>query len=104
MLSFTVEAWVLLDFTTGQYDPKQAAKTVKKWIINNKLRLLLWLSQSSDLNPFKNLGLIVKSKLSNCKFSNAEACFAAFTVELNLIIIVNLMPKKIKAKEYLTEY
>uniref|UniRef100_A0AAZ3RVB6 Tc1-like transposase DDE domain-containing protein n=1 Tax=Oncorhynchus tshawytscha TaxID=74940 RepID=A0AAZ3RVB6_ONCTS len=36
-------------------DPKHTSKVVAKWLKDNKVKVLEWLSQSPDLNPIENL-------------------------------------------------
>ena len=36
-------------------DPKHTSKVVAKWLKDNKVKVLEWSSQSSDLNPIENL-------------------------------------------------
>ena len=36
-------------------DPKHTSKVVAKWLKDNKVKVLKWPSQSSDLNPIENL-------------------------------------------------
>ncbi len=35
-------------------NPKQTLKSTQKWVTEHKMKLLPWLSQSSDLNPVEN--------------------------------------------------
>ncbi|MGH0169174.1 UNVERIFIED_CONTAM: hypothetical protein FKN15_056301 [Acipenser sinensis] len=36
-------------------DPKHTSKSTKKWLIDHKINILQWPSQSSDLIPIENL-------------------------------------------------
>ncbi len=42
----------------GSFNPTiiqtQTSKTTQKWVTEHKTKLLLWLFQSSDLNPMEN--------------------------------------------------
>ena len=35
-------------------DPKHTSKVVAKWLKDNKVKVLEWLSQSPDLNPIED--------------------------------------------------
>ena len=35
--------------------PKHTSKSTQKWFCENKINVLQWLSQSSDLNPIENM-------------------------------------------------
>ena len=44
-------------------DPKHTSKDVEKWLKDNKVKLLEWLSQSPDLNPVENVWAELKKRV-----------------------------------------
>ena len=46
-------------------DPKHTSKKVKEWLEEQEFRTMVWLAQSSDLNPIKHLGVFSKEDLQS---------------------------------------
>ena len=67
-------------------DPKHRALSVQNYL-NNKvnegvIELLDWPSQSPDINPIEHLWKLIKTKLSNKKFSNLDALPFNYQIEI----------------------
>ena len=44
-------------------DPKHTSKVVAKWLKDNKVKVLEWLSQSLDLKPIENMWAELKRRV-----------------------------------------
>lgn len=51
-------------------DPKHTAKSVKKWISDNKIEVVPWPAQSPDLNPIENLWHDVDKRIDRSNATN----------------------------------
>lgn len=95
-------------------DPKHASKIVKQWFKEAKINVMLWPSQSPDLNPIENLWEILDKQIRSENFSNKEKLFQVLQRAWSSIdykIIMNLiesMPRRcrevVNSKGYYTKY
>ena len=95
-------------------DPKHASKIVKQWFVEVKINVMVWPSQSPDLNPIENLWEILDKQIRSEHFSNKEKLLQVLQRAWSSIdykIIMNLiesMPRRCKevinAKGYYTKY
>lgn len=80
--------------------PKHASKIVKQWLEMSKIEVMLWPSQSPDLNPIGNLWEIVDRQIRNENYTNKDQLFRALERAWSQIddkIIANLiesMPRR----------
>ena len=55
-------------------DPKHTARATKEWLCKTHLKVLEWLSQSSDLNPIENLWRELKVRMEEWGKIPAAVC------------------------------
>jgi transposase len=97
-------------------DPKHTANVVKKYLQNVGFAVLVWPSQSPDLNPIENLWAQVKDQLKarSIKPTSLDELFDQILEEWNRVpqayieSVVKSMPERckavIEAKGFSTKY
>ena len=84
-------------------DPKHTAKSVTKWLSDNKVKVLDWVAQSPDMNPIEHLWSALKRKVAVRKPTNLAALRTVVEEEWNSISpdvtknLVESMPRRIQA-------
>lgn len=95
-------------------DPKHTARTVKQWLADRNVTVLVWPAQFPDLNPIENLWGEIQKLLTGKRYQNDDQLFEAIQNIWNNLdqhLIENLiksMPRRcqavIKANGYATKY
>ena len=66
-------------------DPKHTAKSVTKWLADNKVKVLDWAAQSPDINPIEHQWSALKRRVAVHKPSNLAELRAVVEEEWNSI-------------------
>ena len=83
-------------------DPTHTAKATKKFLMDSKVNVLEWPSNSPDLNPIENLWSQLKLNVSKCKSINTKDFVCNIFTEWNdfsikyLEALIDSMPTRIK--------
>lgn len=95
-------------------DPKHTSKKAKEWFLNKKMDIMVWPSQSPDLNPIENLWKDVKNSVGAKKIKNRDHLWSELQAAwYNIPIercrnLIRSMPNRCaavkKAKGYSTKY
>lgn len=114
MLPFAEEEMPLKWVFQQDNDPKHTSRRAKAWFAENNIDVMVWPSQSPDLNPIENLWADVKKAVSLKRPSNKEELWRVVEIAWKSIDIdtckklVNSMPRRceqvIRNKGFSTKY
>ena len=95
-LEASAEKFGLVDYKFQQdNDPKHTSGYAREYMLRNNIDVLVWPSQSPDLNPIENLWAYIKQKLRGKSFSK-KTDLIAHVVEIWENIPVEFCEKLVK--------
>ncbi|GJQ84718.1 putative phosphatidylinositol-3,4-bisphosphate 4-phosphatase [Trypoxylus dichotomus] len=84
-------------------DPKHTNKRAKRWFRENKVEIMDWPAQSTDLNPIENLWALIENVVFELKAETATALWEVIEASRFAISsehcqhLVNTMPRRHRA-------